>query len=424
MQKLSHYVMVFISILVLSFVLPFFYQQLFLPKIEKTHLFYSVALDKCIYTEQIPEATARARANAEDHHDTIVYMDEDNAYYERVAFEDALPFIYYRNAEIRGKLPVLVGDTAFTRPMIEAERRVLELNARDIAPNHEGERFYPLMESKIRQVSLTFPDDRFRMTDNAMEFIFADDNKRQETLTAEFTNALKQAGFIFPAQTVSGNFTTFKPYEGGIFLSDTKGALFHVIREDNKAVVQKITLPNGVEARHITVSENKQQRFLGLFLDKNEKIYVIQQGSFTLIPLDLPEYNPDIMDFKLILDPVHKTAVYSDTSTIHLVVMDYDFTVLGKYQREMSRTFQTATHDVHNILFPFSLNFEAEHTRRMGFYFTISPLLFYTFILGIALCGMYILLRRKQRLSISKEQCLLIALFGLYAFIPALYIEE
>ena len=95
------------SVCVLSWALPAAYSLIFVTPIEKTKLFYSPVLGKCIYTEQIRGLDPEAAAKSEGHHADIVYKDASGVYYDRLAFEAALPFIYYRNMELRWKVKAL-----------------------------------------------------------------------------------------------------------------------------------------------------------------------------------------------------------------------------------------------------------------------------------------------------------------------------
>ena len=49
---------------------------------------------------------------------------------------------------------------------------------------------------------------------------------------------------------------------------------------------------------------------------------MISYDNYTLIPLPLDGYEPDSMDFKLIINPLYRTATYSDEREIRAVVMD------------------------------------------------------------------------------------------------------
>ncbi|MDO5484656.1 MAG: DUF4857 domain-containing protein, partial [Desulfovibrionaceae bacterium] len=159
-----------ISALVLAGALPAVYDMALLKPIDKTHIFYSPILKKFIYTEQIRGYDQQAAEKSEGHHADIVYKDEEGTYYDRLAFEAALPFVYFRNMEMRGLLPLHLDGKVLDRAAIEKARRVLELPARRLDGRQYQHGCLPLLEANPGQVALLYPADRFRMTADAMAF--------------------------------------------------------------------------------------------------------------------------------------------------------------------------------------------------------------------------------------------------------------
>lgn len=93
------------SVLILSWGLPQLYDMALLKSLDKTHAFFSPVLKKFIYTEQVHGEDEKAAQKSDGHHADIVYKDEDGGYHDRLEFEAALPFIYFRNMEARGCSP-------------------------------------------------------------------------------------------------------------------------------------------------------------------------------------------------------------------------------------------------------------------------------------------------------------------------------
>ncbi|MBQ7608502.1 MAG: DUF4857 domain-containing protein [Desulfovibrionaceae bacterium] len=246
MRKVAFLCLLLFTICALSWALPAGYNLVFVKPIEKTKLFYSPVLEKCIFTEQIRGFDREAAAKSEGHHSDIVYKDEDGHYYDRLGFEAALPFIYYRNMEMRGLLPVTVRGKSFDRKAIEKARRVLELPASSIDGHRPNPKCYPLIEANPGQVALLYPDDRFRLSARGLEFINADTNAKDARRTERFTSALEKQGFVFPARHVGGNFTNFKPYEGGIFLVDAKAPCFICYAKTIGPLQEKLRCPRAL----------------------------------------------------------------------------------------------------------------------------------------------------------------------------------
>jgi hypothetical protein len=72
------------------------------------------------------------------------------------------------------------------------------------------------------------------------------------------------------------------------------------------------------------------------------------------------------MDFKLLVNPLYITAVWSDEVVIRAVAMDSDFRVLDLYKHNMSRSKVTAAHQMRDILFPFTLKLQAINGGYLG----------------------------------------------------------
>lgn len=171
--------------------LPMLYDKIFMDEVEKTHLFYSPVSQDFILTEKIVgKVPDPAKGFALDHHSNLAYMKADGTYVPRKTFERHLPFIYYKNMEIQGLLPMTLNGQTFDKITIKAQRRVLELKAKDLAEKSPHVPFYPLLESNPGQARLVFPEDRFRMTDSDMEFINADENAVDPVFTKMYTYTL------------------------------------------------------------------------------------------------------------------------------------------------------------------------------------------------------------------------------------------
>jgi hypothetical protein len=397
MSKLCYIVLI---ILVLSVYLPMIYEKIALKPVEKTHLFYSPVSRDFIYKEtRVGDIPEEALNFAEDHHTGIVYRKADGAYLSRVDFEKHLPFIFYKNMEIWGLLPLYLNGRKFDKSTIQKSRQVMELSTRNIPDKTPHAGFYPLLESNPGQARLVFPEDRFRMTDTAMVFVNADTNTVDRELTRTFTRALQNQGFVFPARSVNGKFTVLKPFDEGVFLVDSDYRVFHVKRVDQEPRVVRTGIPAALKTRYINVSENSGKIFYGLLLAGDGTIHLLSYDNYTLVPILLEHYDPDRMDLKLIFNPLYVTAVYSDAATIRAVAMDRQFQPLASYTHAMSRATPTLAFRIHQFLFPFSLK---PGTTETDDYFRFHPALGdLSSLAGMVLCiliyGGFTFLHRKRK---------------------------
>jgi hypothetical protein len=359
MRHIATSVLIILAVFLAAVYLPLLYTKLFFKPVKKTHLLFSPVTQRFIYKEKIVGPVPTEALNkAEDHHAEIAYRDANGTYYTRVEFEKNLPFIYYKNMELWGLLPLEFSGRQYGKKEIKENRQVLELKAGEINDRRAQTPLWPLLESNPGQARLVFPEDRFRMTPRAMEFVNADFNTIDKELTAAFTDALKTQGFVFPARSVNGKFTILKPFDEGAFLVDHSHQVFHVKRRNGKPVVVRTPIDQTLRTRHIKVSENKRRNYYGLLLAGDGRLFLLTYENYSLVPIPVEDYEPDRMDFKLLINPMYRTAVWSDDTTIRAAVIDKDYKVLDRYSHAMSRAVETSAKRVYEFLFPFSLQLE------------------------------------------------------------------
>ncbi|MCK5099446.1 MAG: DUF4857 domain-containing protein [Desulfobacteraceae bacterium] len=425
MRILASIAMAILAIVILAVYLPLFYQKIFFSPVEKTHLFYSPVINDFIYTEKIigtppPEAMAKA----DDHHCSISYRDAKGNYYTRKEFEKMLPFIYYKNMEMWGLLPLRLQGRTLDKENIKRDRRVIQLKPGEIIGNAPNIGFWPLLESNPGRVRLVFPEDRFRMRPTAMEFINADYNSLDKDLTAIFTTALKEKGFVFPARSVNGKFTVLKPFDEGVFIVDATYHVFHILRRNGNPVVIKTPVSPKLATQFIKVSENRQRKNYGILLASDGSLHILTCDNYATIRLPLRNYDSKSMDFKLIANSLYNTAITSNKTDLYAVVMDKNYKLLARYKHRMSRADleKTLAVRVYKALFPFVLQID----NNKGFLkFTVhTGGMLSLFGIGVSLlfCVIWCLWRRAQ---FPKPACLaLVLLTGIYGLITDLFLSS
>ncbi len=408
---------VLLAVLLSALYLPMIYARMFFDEVGKTHLFYSPVTRDFIFTEKVVgKVPEEVQSKSEDHHAQLAYKRLDQGYVSRVEFEKLLPFIYYKNMDIWGLLPLKIGEQEFDREQIKKHRRVMELKAREIPGHSPVTPVFPLFESNPGQARLVFPDDRFQMTSKEMEFINADTNQVDENLTRIFTQALKEKGCMFPIRQVNGKFTVLKPFDEGIFLVDDQYQVFHVRRVNGKPKVVKTPIDPGIKTRCIKVSENRQKEYYGILLGENGKVFLISYDGYALIPLHVKGYVPDSMDLKLIFNPLYCTAIFSDASKIYAVVMDKNFETIKTHSQVMSRASMTPEKIFYQILFPFVIEPDEDSSDFVSIRFVFNG---WAGAMGMAICffgyGFWCFFVIRRPPSVGKA--VLVAMFGIYGIV-------
>ncbi len=429
--RIASLCMYLLSVCFFAWVFPMFYSLLFVKVVDKTHMFYSPVDNNMIYTEQILERDLKAEEKSENHHSDVVYKNEKGEYFTRNEFEAKIPFIYYRNMELRKLLPMELHGKSFDRATIQKERRVLEMPARLLDDNAYKEKIYPLIDADPGQVALVLPADRIRFSGNEFQFIDSDLNKVDAEQTSIYTKALQNKGFSFPAKGIWGNFTTFKPYEGGVFVVDAAGKTFQIIRRNNKLDVTQMPFNQNIIPKKIVIAEAKDRKYLGLVLDTKERMYILHDKDFKLTHIPTPNYVSSGMDFKLIMDPLFITAVYSDGTHIYAQAFNNAANLpsalepLHEFTHQMSRSKSTIVSKVADILFPFNLSFKDLHSSKGEWIVKLSPMLLSFGLLFNALLAIaYGVFFRKNSPKRVLIQSGIIVVLGIYILIPFLLMEQ
>jgi hypothetical protein len=398
-----------LTIFLLAVWWPLLKDLLFEYRYGKTDLFYSPVIERFVYKELLGEGHQ------------FIYRDQDGTDYDRETFEALIPFIYYKNMELWGRLPLRLAGQTFDKAQIQAERQVLELEPVELPGHAPRIQLFPLLEANPGRARLRFPEDIMRPGDR-LTFINSDANRIDPELTRVFTAALTEAGFAWPVQASFGRVSILKAFDAGYFLLDRTGDLFQLRRVDGAPEVTPVPLPDGLAVRHLKVAENKRGDSLGLILSEDDRLFLLAQDedrrtAAELIPLALPGYDPDTMELKILFNPLYRTAIYSDQREITAVAMDRQFEPIARYSRTMAMAEPRLVDRVWEALVPFSLDLHDPNGRYLRLSLDVHGPLALPAI-GVALIIAWLLLwRRGLRLLNIAPSLLLVALTGLYGLI-------
>ncbi|MBK1647189.1 DUF4857 domain-containing protein [Rhabdochromatium marinum] len=350
--RIARWSLIALTLALLAIWLPQVKALLFEYRFGKTQLFYSPVIERFVYKELLGTGHQ------------FVYRDQDGRDYSREEFEQLIPFIYYKNMELWGQLPLELAGQRFDKAAIRAERLVLEFEPRDLPARAPRIQLFPLLESNPGRSRLRFPENIMR-PGQALTFIDSDANRRDPTLTATFTRALDDAGFVFPVRATFGRVSILKAFDAGYFLLDDTGALFQLKRVDGAPWVRLVPLPEGLKVRALKISENTGSAHLGFLLAEDGQLYLLGRDDDPLIPLELPAFDPERMELKILFNPLYRTAIYSDRQDIHAVAMQRDFTPIAHYQRRMAMAEPRLVDTLWDSLTPFSLQWRLPESRYL-----------------------------------------------------------
>lgn len=414
MTLVSRYALTLGAVLVMAIYTPLLFDMAFGERIKTTHLFYSPVIEKFVWRDKLLELPE----SGEKHHARFVQMDEDGNRYSRKEFEKLLPFIYYRNMDLWGRLPLELQGRRFDKETIRANRQVTEFRPEWIAGGAPREKLRPLLESVPGKARLVFPEERFRLGDE-MEFINADFNRRDDAMTEEYTRALREKGFTFPGKAAFSNPTILKPYDSGVFLLDAEGALFHVRKVQGRPEVVRTPVSPQSGVRSIRVAESSRREYYGLLLTGDGTLNLLGTDGYRLTPLPLEGYDPDTMDFKMIVNPLYRTAVYSDDSVIRAVVMNSDYQPIARYRHIMPGAGTTAAEALFHAATPFEIRL---HDPNSGYLTAGAVHHGWPGLLSCiaALAAYFVLVRRRRMSSTVVADGALVGMTGVYGLIAVL----
>jgi hypothetical protein len=267
------------------------------------------------------------------------------------------------------------------------------------------------------------PKEFFRIN-NRFEFITAQTNTVNDSMSQQFTKALKNRNFIFPAKGIYGNPTTRKAFDEGYFIVDSANKLFHVKKINGQPYCASVPVPDSFNIKKIFVKENELREQYGLIITQESDVYYIMYDRYRLQKLPLKHYDSANDQLIIVSDLFYRVFnVINDTSIIS-VVTDRTYETLKTYSETWPGQEQSQAGVVSRYLFPFTLQLTKSTSRYVDFYFDgyhfralIVNILFVLFTLG---------LMKKRNIRIPRKwyDLVLVLITGIYGFLGVLIFEN
>lgn len=282
----------------------------------RTIILHSPVSSQFLYMEYVPSWLRDSLKDEEKRltEHGMVHRTEDRTPISREAFEYQLPFIYSEGMRLRGLLPVTMNGREFDLDALRQGKTILGVSPADLARARLIPALHALLDARPDRVSLTFPEDRFRLR-GGMEFVNADTNAPDPKLSEVFNQALGQAGFSFPARVAFGRDMILKPWDAGWFLLDAGGGLFNVRRMFDKPDVRRVALPPDTRVAHVQVQESRDRNVAALIVTEDDTVMLLM-ADMTVRALHCPGYDSARHNLKAVLDPVGETCIYDDARRI------------------------------------------------------------------------------------------------------------
>jgi hypothetical protein len=400
MERMSRYVLIFISIVTSAVILPKLYWLAFEKPLKVPFVMYSCTdNDFMIFnTEQNTQTDSRGNT------------------YSREEYEQKLPLFYAKQLLVSGTMPDSINGVAIDMFDLSKAKSNFTYNPRFM--NSPASELNPLYESESGRVSIEIAEDYFRINWR-IEFINASTNQINEEKSQIFSAALYRKGFDFPAKSISGLVTRIKSCDEGYFIVDSSDQLFHLKMTEGKPYVRKIEIPKDLRFKFISCVDFKDKKYYAyLFSDKNE-IYILTQDLYELIKLPIEGFDPDNCELRIFGDLFHYHVAVQSENHLKVDVLNYsDYQKITTYEYDWLKRSELSTGKIAATIFPAQISMSKENSKFTGFYFERSVGYLWIFVnLTFALLHILILIRQKAQLRRNIPDLLVVTIGGIFGFI-------
>jgi len=407
MVKLSRILILLLVILITSVTLPHYYRISFGKRVIKPMINFSPVTESFLIGSYS--------------NNKFQWIDMNGHAFSRDEADVLLPFSNYRLLLAKGQMPDSLQGVEINIDSLRLNSLFMRLRAKEIDP--PGIKMFPLLESKPARLKLTMPKDFVRFT-TRMEFVNAQGNTVEETLTKRFTSALVKEGFTFPGVKYFGNPSTHKAFDEGYFVVDATGKFFHIKKIRGKPYCKNIPLPAGFTVRHMVVYENALQEFYGMLINDKNEVFLLLYDHYKL--RQLPTQNYDALKDQLIFrgDLFYRLTTIIKERKIFSTAVNRKYEKIASYEGEIPSSYGRTAALVHRYLFPFTLRFSISTTYFQNFYF--SAYSFAALWLNVLLMlSMFFLKRYRGRAGLNRwYDYILVLVSGIYGFIAVLVYEN
>lgn len=254
-------------------------------------------------------------------HHRFEYGIKEKETFNQKTYEALLPFVYWRDLDIQGRLPIEINGEIFTKERIQDSRLSMTYEPQDRLEKEVA--LYPLLNPKTMQGLIAFPENAIVITQEKI-VAYNFDEGLNVALSDEIALALKSLHVNFPLRGFWGKVSNLKPYDLGYLFLDSQQRLFNLKRENNHLYLREVAYPKGISFEHIFISENSERKVVGYAIDSNSKIYILDT-LLHFTPLDIEGFDAKTMKFQLISDPLYYLLRLDDGITYRAILFSKAF---------------------------------------------------------------------------------------------------
>lgn len=335
--------------------------------------------------------------------------------YTRDEYEALLPLLFTRQLMIDERLPDSIKGVEIDLHKFTMARSSARIRPIDIVTPLT--KLFPLFESESGRATLPFPDDFFRI-DWRMEFIIANTNSIDEEKSRQFSAALYQKGFEFPAKRISGIPTTRKSCDEGYLVIDDDEQLFHIKLIKGHPYIKRVDLPKGLKFKHISCVDFKDKLFYAFLISQDNSIYTLTQDDYQFVRWPIDDYIAEEHQLKIQGDYFNYNVTLVCDSMQKSYALDKSFNVLSTYEYTWTPVQEQTVGNVSAAIFPFTLSLKNSKSQFIRLYPTLPKGIIWLVINLFFVAGQLWLIRRRET-KIRKQilDLLFVAFTGLFGFI-------
>ncbi len=285
-----------------------------------------------------------------------------------------LPFIFYNDVLKRKGFPLCIGGRNYSY--------------QDAAKTHSfrffpGEVFaqkYPLhflMEASPKTADLSMPDSLMILDEDKVRFVECNTGKEKQEQGKIFTQAMLDAGVVFPIIVSATNSNPRKKFDEGMVFIDSTNKLFQIKQIEKLSFCKYLNYTFKEKPLSINVDENIGKKYFAeVATEKGVYLVTYKKG---VVRLPLPFYKPDTSVLKVWSKPVYQSVILKDSDeygVTHLLALNESWEQKAAHTEPCPKTL--AEHKTWvdyglSMLSPFRLERYVSDNPQTLLYLTLAP---------------------------------------------------
>lgn len=408
MNKISRYILVFITILAAAVALPELYWLAFEKPINAPFTMYSSQEHDFFMIKREQGETVR--------------VDRKGNEYTRDEFEQKLPMFFSRQLAMNATLPDSLNGVAMDLHEINRARSTFRFRARDMqTPTPE---LYPLFESESGRANLEMPTDFFRIT-HRMEFLDAATNKIDERKSQMFTTVLNNRDFNYPATMIAGIPTTRKSCDEGYFVVDSKDMMYHVKMIKGEPYVRKVEVPDGLTFKHISCVDFSDKKYYAYLVSEDDGLYILTQDVYEFIRWPFDALQPETDELRIYGNLFNYTVITRRPGYQKAMALDTEYNKVDEFTETWPVRAESKQGKIASFIFPAEMRLSVPTTNYIDFYGERTKKFNWVF-LNLLLVVAQIVIIRRSKLKMQKNiiDLVIVGITGIYGFIAVNFFQN